>query len=1431
MTNPDSRIHTAILVCVVVLLSFLAAKLGGTLVLRPQMLWPLWPGCALLVAILLLVPRRNRPILIAAGLAGFALYDLQAGLALRSIVLLILGDTVEILIAVLGLSYAFDGLPRFNNIKPLAMYSVFAVLLAPLAGSSIATAAFGGNYWIRWRIGFFTEALAFLSVTPAILSWVSTKQAWIRKSPAFYFEGATLLAGLSVLGYVAFVADTRSSLPVLLYSLLPFLLWSALRFGMMGISTSMIVVAFMSIWGAVKGRGPFTGEEALNDVMSLLLFLFVAATTFMVLAAFVEGQKEAEEALKKSEEKFSKAFRQSPMALTLTSTKDHRYIEVNETFERLSGWRRDEVIGLTPFDIGLWVDPVGRLGFTKQLLDGGSLRNVEVRFRIRDGSIRVGLVTAEAIELNGEPCMIAVAADITDRQQAEVALRESQERLSGIIASAMDSIISVDEQQRIVLFNAAAEKMFRCSATDAIGQPIERFIPDRFRSAHAAHIRQFWETGVTNRAMGALGALSAVRADGGEFEIEASISQVESGGKRLFTVILRDVTERKQAEEELRQSEERFRLFVEHAPAALAMFDREMRYLHVSRRWRADYGLGDRDLRGVSHYEVFPEIPERWKQAHRSGLAGGILREENDRFDRADGSVQWIRWELRPWHDKMGEIGGIVIFAEDITERKKAEQLLHESEENYRTLFDSMDEGFCTIEMLFNENSEPVDYRFLEVNPAFEKQTGIQNARGKRMREIAPQHEEHWFAIYGKIALTGEPARFENEAAQLHRWYDVHAFRVGEPQERKVAIFFDDITERKRTQERLGEYERVVENVEDMVAVVDYQYRYVIANRAFLRYRDMEREQVIGHRVDEVLNREVFETMVKEKMDECFGGKVVQYELKDKYPRRSERDLLVSYFPIEGLTGIDRIGLVLRDITERNLAEEALRKSEERFSKAFRSNPLAITMSTEAEGRYLDVNEAFLQMLGYQRREVIGHTAAELDFWVEPSHRLDVIRQLKESGRVTGFRTQFTTSNRKIREAEVSVELVELEGQLCMLAITRDITETLRLEEQFRQAQKMETVGRLAGGVAHDFNNLLGVIIGYSDLSMRLTTPESPLNRYLEQIRKASNRATSLTQQLLAFSRQQTIFPKVLDLNEVVHNLTDMLQRMVGEDVAISFQPTMPIHSVHADPSQIEQVLMNLVINARDAMPTGGRIVIETAHAELDERYVSQHPGSHPGPHVVLAVSDTGCGMNEGTKSQIFEPFFTTKEVGKGTGLGLSTVYGIVKQSGGYIGVDSEPGKGTTFKVYFPSVTAKVEHLAQAHEETEFPGGTETILVVEDDESLREVTVHMLRDAGYGVIEAGNAEAALEMVKATHPRIDLLLTDVVMPGKSGVELLEQAKAVHPNLRVLLMSGYTGNPLPQRDVLVPEAALLTKPFTRSSLLKKVRSALQDEPGKQ
>jgi nitrogen-specific signal transduction histidine kinase len=390
-----------------------------------------------------------------------------------------------------------------------------------------------------------------------------------------------------------------------------------------------------------------------------------------------------------------------------------------------------------------------------------------------------------------------------------------------------------------------------------------------------------------------------------------------------------------------------------------------------------------------------------------------------------------------------------------------------------------------------------------------------------------------------------------------------------------------------------------------------------------------------------------------------------------------------------------------------------------------------------------------------------------------------------------------------------------------VLENNRDVSEERLLEEQLRQSQKMEAIGRLAGGVAHDFNNLLGVILGSAELLVE-SVDLSQVRRRAEEIEKAGQRAADLTRQLLAFSRKQMLEPKVMDLNSKVSEITDMLARLVGEDVEIRMSLPPNLGKVRADPSQIEQILMNLVVNAREAMPNGGNITIETQNMDLEEAYAGSHSSVLPGSYVMIAVSDSGMGMDAEVSAHIFEPFFTTKATG--TGLGLATVYGAVKQSGGNIWVYSEPGKGTTFKIYFPRVDGAVESTGAIERSAATLKGSETILLVEDSDSLRDVTKEFLQIAGYNVVEARDGKDSLRVARMHEERIHLLLTDVVMPGMSGRELANEIKQIHPETRILFMSGYTSNAIVHRGVLDEELSLLTKPFTRSGLTQKVREML-------
>jgi PAS domain S-box-containing protein len=505
--------------------------------------------------------------------------------------------------------------------------------------------------------------------------------------------------------------------------------------------------------------------------------------------------------------------------------------------------------------------------------------------------------------------------------------------------------------------------------------------------------------------------------------------------------------------------------------------------------------------------------------------------------------------------------------------------------------------------------------------------------------------------------------------------------------------------------------------------------------------------------------------------------------------------------------------------------EESLRNSEERFSKAFRSSPVPITISTELDGRYLDVNQAFLTMMEYKREEVVGRTSKQLEIWARPEDRAEMVSRIGKGGSVPPLEIELRSKSGKKRIVQVVPEAISVNETGCILAITLDITEARRLQDQFFQAQKLEAVGRLAGGIAHDFNNVLGVIIGYADLLRESLPPFDPVQRHVEQIKNASYRAAELTQQLLAFSRRKVVNTKVLDLSAIAKNLSSMLARMIGEDISLVLDSEEGLGSIRADPGQIEQVLMNLAVNARDAMPEGGKIIIETRNADLDRSFAQQHqPEVQPGEYVMLAVSDNGIGMDKETRSRIFEPFFTTKDPGEGTGLGLSTVYGIVKQSNGYIWVYSEPRQGTTFKMYFPRVDEPVTPPADATVEDSSARGTETILLVEDNDALRELGMNLLTGHGYKVLEAPNARSAITVSEAYPSPIHLLVTDVIMPDVNGRELAIRLMASRREMRVLFMSGYPGTLVTVHGVRDVEASLLQKPFTKSTLLSRVRSVL-------
>ena len=530
-----------------------------------------------------------------------------------------------------------------------------------------------------------------------------------------------------------------------------------------------------------------------------------------------------------------------------------------------------------------------------------------------------------------------------------------------------------------------------------------------------------------------------------------------------------------------------------------------------------------------------------------------------------------------------------------------------------------------------------------------------------------------------------------------------------------------------------------------------------------------------------------------------------------------------SAYDLRDLEFLESVGGHIALAIERRRAEEDLRRNESMLRLLFEHNPLPTWLYEIDSLRFLRVNQAATQLYGYSTSEFERMTILDVYPQAQRSKALEYIRSMHSDMEEHEF-WQHEPKDGRSFEVECISHQLSYAGKQVRLVVAQDISERRLLESQLRQAQKMEAVGRLAGGVAHDFNNLLMVIKGHTELLLNALPPSEQISRKIEQIDRSADRAAALTRQLLAFSRMQVLQPQVINMNSIVEEMGKLLPRLIGEDIDLILRTDEHLRTIRADASQMEQVLMNLAVNARDAMPNGGRLIIETSNCDLDHAFTASYPLMKPGPYVLLVVTDSGTGMDAETQAHIFEPFFTTKEKGKGTGLGLAMVYGIVKQSGGFIWVYSELGKGTSFKIYLPRVDQAEEHLSPSHPSADLPTGTETVLLAEDEQDVREIAREFLESGGYRVIEAEDGRAAIELAARNKGHIQLLVTDMVMPGITGQELAIRLQAEHPGLNVIFMSGYSERAASEMVDADPSIRLLSKPFSRAAILRAVRESL-------
>ena len=783
---------------------------------------------------------------------------------------------------------------------------------------------------------------------------------------------------------------------------------------------------------------------------------------------------------------------------------------------------------------------------------------------------------------------------------------------------------------------------------------------------------------------------------------------------------------------------------------------------------------------------------------------------------------------IRP--DEVGElIGAFNRLLKTLTNREDA---LTEVKELF-TLFVRNSPIYAYIKEI-----TPSGIRVIQASENFQEMVGIPGSKmiGKMMIDLFPAE----FA--GKINSDDQAVVSKGEVLKIDeelngRYYSTIKFPLAVRDKVFLAGYTIDITELKRAEHHLRESEEkfrsLAESSQDYIMRYDRDCRHTYMNPAALAVAGVTEADIIGKTHRESGFAEDSSKLWEEKITQVFEtGKPSQSE----FSWESANGMvyldwrLTPEFDAENRV-MSVIG-VSRDITERKQAEEKLRELEERFRLTFYTSPDAVNIN-KMDGTYLEINEGFTQLTGYTRKDAIGKTSAEISIWDIPEDRERLVKGLQQKGFVRNLESRFRMKDGSFKIALMSATIIQLKGEQHILSITRDITDfrkaekdKLNLETQLQQAQKMESVGRLAGGVAHDFNNMLGVILGHAELAMEGLDSSQPIFADLQQIKQAADRSTDITRQLLTFARKQIVSPKIVDLNETVAGMLKMLLRLIGEDIDLAWLPGKGLWPIKIDPSQIDQILANLCVNARDAITGVGKITVGTGNCTLDEEYCSAHAGFVPGQYVKIEVSDNGSGMDKETLPHIFEPFFTTKGVNEGTGLGLATVYGIVKQNNGFINVYSEQGQGTTFTIYLPRHVGSTSQKLSESTEDPVLCGNETILLVEDEPTILNMTTTMLQRLGYKVLVAGTPSDAIRLADDHFGEIHLLLTDVIMPEMNGKILTEKLTINRPELKCLFMSGYTADVISHHGVLDDGVHFIQKPFAKRELAAKIRQALSN-----
>ncbi len=1285
-----------------------------------------WLPAGIYMAVLLTNPTRTWPWFLLAALGANLAFDLPHGTPFGTALGFYCANTAEALAGAWLTRRWVAQRPDISVLREFLGMAGCTAGLGTVVGATTGAVILVGSgmsqsFFSSWKTWWGNEAMAILLVTPFLLTWIGNPRSWrhLFGSRWKWLEAAILLMGLGGTTWFILVDYLGIMGPNKVW-LLPFLLWASLRFGLRGVTLANGLLALLMGFLTTHFLRGLSAEEIATGsyVSTMQSFLGIAMVMTLIPAIVLRERDRKVAELKESEERFRHLTEASFEAICITE--NGRIVDVNDQGLKMMGYQRQEVIGR---DIVECIVPETRAQVAEKIRNGENA-TYEHQIIRKDGSLIYVEARAKMVRLGDRTVRMTAVRDITERKQVEAAMQAGQRRLRLVLDTLPAAAYTCDANGLITYCNQEAAYIW--GRMPQLNDPAERYCGSlklfTIDGTPMPHDR-CWMAEALADQFPVLGKQIVIeRPDGTRRTALAHASPLfDASGKLEGAVnVLTDITEFRQAKQALAESEALLRQLVEQAPIAMAMFDKEMRYLQASRRWVKNLHTEEQSIIGRCHYELFPNIPERWKEVNRRVLAGAVERSERDTLIRADGTTDWVHWEAQPWHRTDGSIGGMILMTQVITERIRMEEALRLSEEKFRSALLHSPIGMALVSP---------EGHWIEVNPALCKIVGYSQSELLAMNFQVITHPGDLNADMDCVRemLSRRIESYEMEKRYIHKkshvvWIQLNVSLIWNPDgsPRYFVAQVQDISERKHA-----------EDVQQR-----NQSKLVLA------------------------------------MD---TAKLAQWEYEVESGQVTFDERLFKYY---GTTAAAQGGTSMA-------IDEAVRK-------------------------FVHPEDA-----GLIREEIEkGLATTDPHYTRQFEHRFV---------RVDGFRGVMLTRFTIVKDA--AGRTIKAYG------VNQDITEQKqaeqqqhKLEGQLRQAQKMEALGTLAGGTAHEFNNMLGIILGYSELIQTDLGESHPSQSDLDEILKAGQRAKEIIQQILTFSRLQRQPRELLELNDVIRGATRQLRAALPATIRLEEDLGDAPLRILGNAAQIHQVLMNICTNARQALNKAGGVIRLTQRTlKLEKEAAQIHPNLRGGTYAHLSIADDGTGMDTATLARIFEPFFTTKGQGQGNGLGLAVVHGIVQAHDGVVFAQSQPGRGTTFHLYFPAAQEETR-TKDKMESKPNPKNGQHILLVDDEPALTQVTAKFLQRAGFRTTGVHSAREALSAFERQPEQFDLVITDLTMPEMSGAALARNLHDRRPSLPVIIISGFDGAETLNGDTAPNIRTLLQKPFTPDTLVRTIQSVL-------